>query len=121
MASPMRDDQPEQGQSSPHSEDVFDTTVGSLTEGAMCFPVPFDLASSVALARNAISGDDAVDQFHLNRQEPVSYRLLVVEQVIGDPSVPGREVLNCVVQDRRAAAALLGTLAEELMDDEPRQ
>lgn len=97
---------------------AFATAIGSLTDGALLFPPPFDLASSAALARNATDGSDAVTQFPLNRTG-TQYRILIVEEPVdGTTGIEPRDIINCTVQDRHAAAALLGTLAEELMLDE---
>lgn len=111
------------GQQPEHREQSSDfvRVVGALTDGALTFDAPFDLASSVALAHNTRQGPDAMTHFDLNR-DGVCYDILIVEKPTDSNSgIQPREIINCTVANRYAAAALLGSLAEEFIDDTDEQ
>lgn len=91
--------------------------MGSLAEGALIFPEPFDLLTSAALARNGARRREAEVLFAATRAGMVPhYRVSVTEELAG--SAETREVVNCVLTDRKVVAAMLMDLAEQLLEDE---
>lgn len=97
--------------------DRFARTVGTLTEGALRFPAPFDLAASAALADNPLTGTTAERLFEAVRAHLSRRFHIQVHEVIGDAPEPWRrEVVDCVC-DPAVAVALLLTVAAELHPD----
>ncbi len=98
--------------------DPFSAAIGALTEGAACFPVPFDLATSAALRENDMTGDTAVGVFAAARSATArQFHIRIHEVIPGQPTPLWREVVDCVL-DQGVAAALLDAVAAELDENQ---
>lgn len=77
--------------------ETFQRAVGSLTDGALMFPAPFDLVTAAALAGNDIDGEDAVTVAEAVRGSvDVRYHVQIT-QVVDDQPDLRREVIDAVV------------------------
>ncbi len=88
--------------------------IGSLTEGALTFPPPFDLSSSAALAANTDVGHIAHELFRVTAERDCAYEVLIRAVPHGDEQVGERGVLDTRVSSTRQLIVLLETLLDEL-------
>ncbi len=99
----------------------FERIVGALTEGALCFPYPFDLRASSALAGNTEQGLRALSGFALAiRAARPAFRIQVVEVLPG----PGggsieREIVGTEIADMRLALPLIEQAAMDIESVNP--
>jgi hypothetical protein len=101
----------------PELDDDFCQAVGPLTEGGLCFPPPFDLRSTLALAANRSIGALAVRGFHERQTTlPTRYRVLIAEQ--SEDGQQCREIVDTVVPNPQLLLSLLIQVATELDPDE---
>lgn len=93
------------------SSEQFNRAVGSLADGALIFPAPFDLATAAGLAANDIDGADAVDVEAATRGEiGLHYHVQITQIVDGRPDLR-RPVVDTTVADPRLLRSLLGDVA----------
>lgn len=96
----------------------FARAVAPLTQGELTFPPPFDLVTSWALARNAETGETAMELFARDVDGSARRFCIRIHELPPDdrPGVDGREIVDCVVTGERAAAQLLAGLAAEITE-----
>lgn len=79
------------------SPEKFLNAVGTIADGALVFPVPFDLASAAALAGNDIAGEDAVCAASAAHTGTTIRYHVQISQVVDGQSDLRREVVDAVV------------------------
>lgn len=98
------------------SQEQFAEAIGSLTQGELTFPAPFDLVSSWALARNANEGDAALESFARDTNSGSRRFQIRIHALSGEDS--RREIIDTVVTGPRVAAQLLAGLAIDMVNGE---
>lgn len=88
-------------------------TVADLAEGELTFPPPFDLASAVALGKNADRGELAENLFAATASRDCGYRVTISALTPEGDEPLQREIINTTV----ASTNLLMTLLDGLLDE----
>lgn len=93
------------------NHDRFERAVGSLGNGSLLLPPPFDVTTSAALAANRSKGEEAVRSFATTRAGMRrSFRMQIHEVVEGSDDIAPREIVSTV----QARLADLLEIAEAL-------
>lgn len=107
---------PRREQTEGDSPPGFDQIAGALGDGGLLLPAVFGFAASVALAKNADSGQTAEQVFALGLMRSLHYRVHITTLSPDQPQLGEREVVNTVAMGLRPLAALLETLLDEIAE-----